>query len=176
MDKKLIFGFGSLIEESSLRATAPNATNIRPAYIKGFRRDFSLWDPVGYDETNLDLAGIPFTALDVQPIGDSEARVNGVVFEVQGDELVKMLRREKEYKRVETVAYDYKTDESVGVCEVFSAGKNNAEFDFNSVPQLRYLENYLRAVKRFGEKYYQEILNTTYIGKKALSEFPQLLL
>lgn len=173
--QKLIFGFGSLIEESSIRATAPNAGNIRPAYIKGFKRDFSLWDPVGYNETNLDLAGIPFTGLDVQLVGNPAAKVNGVVFTIQGDDLTRMLEREKEYRLVKTKAYDYESEKPVGRCEVFSSGKNNGEFDFKSAPQLRYLENYLRAAKRFGDKYYQEILDTTFIGTKSLRDFPKLV-
>jgi cation transport regulator ChaC len=175
MTRKIIFGFGSLIEEESLRATAPKATNIRPAYIKGFRRDFSLWDPLGYTETNLDLADIPFCSLDIQRTPDPKARVNGIVFTVSGQDFELLLIREKEYNLVETTAYDFRTDKAIGACEVFSSGKNNASFDFDSAPQLRYLANYLRAAKQFGNEFYQEILGTTFIGRKPLLDFPQLI-
>lgn len=174
MGKKIIFGFGSLIEEKSLWATAPNATNIRPAYIKGFRRDFSLWDPLGYTETNLDLAGIPFCSLDIQKVSNLKAIVNGVVFTVSEPDYKQLLIREKEYKLIKTMAYNYQDGKSLGICEVFSGGKNNGSFSFNSAPQLRYLKNYLQAAKRYGDKYYQEILSTTFIGIEPLSDFPRL--
>jgi cation transport regulator ChaC len=176
MTSKIIFGFGSLISEESLRATAPNATDIRPAYIKGFMRDFSLWDPLGYTITNLDLAGIPFPSLDVQKTSDPEARVNGVVFTVSNDQDYKqLLIREDEYKLVQTTAYDFYTDKAIGTCKVFSSGKNNTSFDFNSVPAKRYLEVYLQASKQFGDKFYQELLDTTFIDGRPLRDLPELI-
>jgi len=174
MISKAIFGFGSLISEESLRATAPNATDFKPAYIKGFYRDFSLLDPLGYTETNLDLAGIPFPSLDVKPIEDREARVNGVVFTVSGKDLEKILVREAEYKMVETMAYDYFNDQPLGKCSVFSSGKNNATYDYDSTPLQRYLEVYLEAGKRFGDKYYRELLATTYINGRSLNKDSRL--
>jgi len=182
MNTKMIFGYGSLIREKSLRVTAPNATDIQPAYIKGFRRDFSLLDPFGYTEqdllnygeTSLDLANIPFCGLDIKKIPDPEARVNGVVFTVSGQDLEQMMVREAEYKLVKTIAYDYPTEQPIGICEVFSAGKNNAKYDFNSAPLKRYLEIYLQAGKRYGDKYYQELLSTTFINDQPLTQVPQL--
>jgi len=174
MASKLIFGFGSLISEESMRATTPNATDFKPAYIKGFYRDFSLWDPLGYTETNLDLAGIPFPGLDVKKISDKNARVNGVTFRVEGADLEKILIREAEYKLIETTAYDYSTERAIGKCSVFSSGKNNCAYDYDSAPLQRYLEIYLQAGKRFGNKYYLELLHTTHVNGKTLDQDSKL--
>jgi len=76
--------------------TAQSAVDVRPAYIKGFRRDFSVWDAVGYNDEDL-------------------------------------------------------------------------------APQLEYLNQMLGAAKLYGETYYQETLDNTYIGNQALREFPDLL-
>lgn len=170
----MLFGFGSLISPESLKSTAPNAQAIKPAYIKGFLREFNLWDPLGYTDTNLDLAGIPFTALDVSKTEDSAARVNGVVFTVNQDDFKQLLIREQEYQLVETMAYDYETGTPLGTCAVFSAGKNNGTYSFDSAPQKRYLDNYLKAARSYGQKYYDEILDTTYINGRKLKQFPEL--
>ena len=175
MQRIVLFGFGSLIGEASLRATAPNATDIRPAYIKGFVRDFSLWDSIGFTETNLDLTGIPFCALDIQNGFDPDARVNGVSFSVDEEDFEKILVRERDYEVIETEVYDYKTNKLMGVTKVFSSGRNDGSFDFDSQAGMRYLDNYLDAGRERGDKYYQELLETTFIDGKSLNQYPQLM-
>jgi cation transport regulator ChaC len=175
MERKLVFGFGSLIGEESLRVTAPNAADIRPAYIQGFVREFNLWDADGFTERNLDLAGIPFCALDVRPISDQSARVNGVTFTVGEQDFKRLLVREEEYNVIETDAYDYETNESIGNCIVFSAGKNNGSFDFTSPAGMRYLQGYLHDARQYGDKYYQELLATTFIDGKDLYHYQQYI-
>lgn len=175
--KTLVFGYGSLISLDSIRATAPGVSSLRPVYIKGFRRDFSLHDPEGYTVTNQDLAGIPFCSLDVQPCDDPAARVNGVVFAVSNEhDLQALLHREQEYKTPKAAVYDFETDEPLGSGIVFSSGKNNGKYDSRNPAQVRYLENCLAGAKYFGEKFYEEFTRTTYIGKKSLAEIPNLIM
>lgn len=172
---KLVFGFGSLINTASLMGTAPHASDIRPCYVKGFRRDFSVWAKDGWTTTNLDFAGIPFCALDIQQNGDDNARVNGVVFTVNEDDFLQLKERECEYELIEVVVYDFKNDERIGECFVFSSCKNNGGYSFESPAQTRYLEICLAGAKQYGEDFYQTFRDTTFIGGKRLSEFPELI-
>ena len=170
----LIFGYGSLLQEESLKATVPSAKNIRPVYIKGFRRVFTLWDPVGWTETNLDLKDIPFCGVDAVPTSDKNATVNGVVFEVSADELPALLEREKEYDLIEVAAYDFSTDEPVGTCLVFSSGKETGAYDFDSEAQKRYLDVCTEGAASFGEDFLQQFLVTTYINDVSLKNIESL--
>lgn len=170
----LIFGYGSLIIPESLRATVPDAKNVHPVYVKGFKRAFSLWDPVGWSATNLDLAGIPFCALDVHKIEDKEARVNGITFEGGESQMSALLRREELYALTETTSYDFYTDKPLGNCFVFSADKHNGEYDFNSTAQQRYLQECCESAKDYGDAFHKEFLESTYIGDRPLSKVPEL--
>lgn len=166
---KTIFGFGSLIYTPSLLATAPQATNIKPAYIKGFIRNFNFWDAVGYTETNQDLAGEPMCALDIAKAKSAAARVNGVAFKVSEPDLSKLLIREEGYELLTTIAYDYVKGQPIaGDCLVFSANKNDGKYVFDGLAQQRYLDDYLRAAKQYGEQFYQEVLDTTFIDGQSL--------
>lgn len=165
------FGYGSLINTESLLATVPDARNVRPGYIKGFRRDFSIWDPIGWTQTNLDVAGEPFCGLDVMRESNQEARVNGVVFELSEGSLSALIEREREYEVIQTLAYDYDSSEEIGVCYLFSAGKNNGNFLFKSPAQIRYLEVCVNSCDKYGEKFKNEFEETTYINGKSLKQY-----
>lgn len=170
----LIFGFGSLINTDSLRRTAPNVSDIRPAIVKGFRREFNLWDSIsGWREEH--LKGIPYCALDIRNDSDEQAKVNGVVFAVDEDELSSLIKREREYRLVETTAYDFKTDEPIGTCMLFSACKDNGKYAHGSPTQIKYLGVCLEGAKRYGEEFYKTFLETTFIGNQRLSELPEII-
>ena len=175
MKSKIIFGYGSLMSKESLLVTAPNATDIRPAYIQGFIRDFSYWDPLGYTETNLDLAGIPMCSLNVYATSHNTDRVNGVAFSVDQKDYEALLIRERGQRPLSTAVYDYRTGKKIGDCVVFASQECSGSFDFDNPAQVRYLQVALEAARLLGDEFYQEVLTTTYIGKKTLSEFPQLL-
>lgn len=169
-----IFGYGSLLQLESLKATVPSARNLRPVYIKGFRREFTLWDSIGWTETNLDLAGIPFCGVDVCPVNDKNSLVNGVVFEVSEADLPALLEREKEYELVEVTAYDFTTHKPVGTCMVFSANRQTGEYDFNSAAQKRYLDVCLEGAEQYGEEFLSQFILTTFIGDKSLNRISTL--
>jgi cation transport regulator ChaC len=168
--RKVIFGFGSLLSLDSLQASAPDVIDVLPAYIHGFKRDFSLWDPIGFSKTNLDVAGIPFCALDLNPSLSSKVRVNGVVFTVSDSSFKDILEREREYRPIKTNAYDFISNEIIGECLLFSAAKNNGTYHFGSRAQARYLQICLKGAEEHGEKFYKEFLETTFINGKPLSK------
>lgn len=170
----IIFGYGSLMDDESLRATVPNAQNVKPAYIKGFRREFNYHDSEGWTESNLDVAGIPMCAVDVIPTGDGK-RVNGVTFEAEQDYFAELKRREVGYTLIEAVAYDFHADEAIGASFVFSSNQCDGTYLFDNPAQERYLKICLRAAKGFGDEFYREFLATTYIGGKTLEQVPGLI-
>lgn len=170
-----IFGYGSLLQLESLNATVTSAKNLRPVYIRGFRREFTLWDSIGWTETNLDLAGIPFCGVDVRPANDKNSLVNGVVFEVSEADLPALLEREKEYELIEVTAYDFTTHKPVGTCMVFSANKQTGEYDFNSAAQKRYLDVCLEGAEQYSKGFYDMFCDTTYIGDKKIKEIEGLI-
>jgi cation transport regulator ChaC len=174
MDTITIFGFGSLINLESLKATAPDAFGIRACYIKGFRRDFSLWNPIGWHKTNLDLAGEAFCALDVKSHSEPEARVNGIIFRVSEASYKRLIKRERGYSLVKTTAYCFESDEKVGECFVFSANKNDGTYNFDSKAQQRYLEVCLEGARLYGEPFYREFLDRAFIDGRQLAEISEL--
>jgi cation transport regulator ChaC len=175
MKELVIFGYGSLMSKESLLATAPDATNIRSVYIKGFKREFCLWDPDGWTETNLDLAGQPMCSVDIHKIDNSQARVNGVAFTVTDEDLQRLLVREQGYRLITTTLYDFDADQKLGMCQVFSANKHDGSYDFNGAAQARYLQICLDSAKQYGERFYREFLETTFIGQQRLSELSTLV-
>lgn len=170
---KRVFGFGSLINASSLHMTAPHASDIRPAYVKGFRRDFSVWAKSG--SIQLVPANTPFCALDIQECGDDELRVNGVCFTVDEDGFKRLIERECEYKPLQTIVYDFETDEKLGTCVLFSACKNNGNYESGSQAQAHYLQICIEGAKQCGDEFYRTFLDTTYVGDRCLSDMPELL-
>ena len=176
MVHKVIFGFGSLINRESLKATVSDAYDIKPCFIKGFVRDFSLWDSVGFTETNLNLKATPFCALDVKKVNDVSKIVNGVMFKTSETHFNDLLRREQGYDLIETEVYDFKTGNPLGSAFLFSANKNNGKYNFGCKAQERYLSVCLSGAKAFGEKFYSEFLDTTFIENRCLSEVLELQL
>lgn len=170
MSSKTVFGYGSLIDLDSLKATVPDAKDIRSCFVRGFTRNFSLWDPVGFNETNLDLKGLPFCALDIQKVNDPSKIVNGIVFRIDESRFNNLLKREQEYEVRETNVYDWNTKTILGPAFLFSSNKNNGKYNFGSAAQERYLELCLKGAKTFGEDFYKTFLETTYLNGKKLTE------
>jgi cation transport regulator ChaC len=175
MKDKIVFGYGSLIDLESLRATAPNAYNIQPTYIKGYKREFCLWDSAGWTESNLDLAGEPMCAVDIHASSRANSLVNGVAFNVSGEDLKSLIKREQNYELITTPIYDFETNKELGICYVFSANKHDGTYDYKSAAQARYLKICLDSSKQYGERFYKEFLRTTYASKKRLDEMSSSL-
>lgn len=173
--KAKIFGYGSLINKKSLQASLPNVQEIAPAYIKGFRREFNYPELVGWKSHNLDLAGIPFCAINVSTVDDDSQKVNGVIFEIQRNDLAALRRRELDYELVETEAFDFQSGKEIGTCSVFVSDKCDGTYKFDEPAQERYLQVCLDGAKELGAVFYQEFLATTYIKGTALGHMSELV-
>lgn len=173
MDSIDIFGYGSLVNRQSLLDTSPDAAAIRPAYIKGFKRSFNLWDAKGLTAKHHGrLRAQPYCALDVEEsAGDN---VNGVVFTI-ADSLAAIKAREHLYRLVEVKAFGFEDNAPIGKVLVFIAGKNDGSYAMDSPAQTRYLDMCLAGAKDYGTDFYNQFLATTYIGNQTLTDLPQLL-
>ena len=72
-----IFAYGSLINESDLRRTVPEARNILPAKLYGYKRVFDLVSTYRFDPHT----GIPICVLNLHRSSSSDF-VNGISFEM----------------------------------------------------------------------------------------------
>jgi hypothetical protein len=175
MASTIIFGFGSLINTGSLRSTVFDVEDIKPAYVKGFIREFNLWDSIGFKTDTSGFMGVPYCALDVKKISNPKSKVNGIAFKVEDTQLDKLKSREHGYKLIKTTVYDFKTNKKLGEGHLFSACKNDGKYEFGSRVQSRYLGICLEGAKRFGDEFYREFLNTTYIEDKSLNEVRKVI-
>lgn len=173
-DSLMVFGYGSLINQQSLRSTVPDAYNIQPAYIQGFRRDFNMWDAEGWKVTQPDVMGVPFCAVDVGVAALTD-EVNGVVFAMSPQHFAALKQRENQYELIETPAYNFADGTPIGNCWVFSANKHNGSYVFNEPAQDRYLEIMLEAAAEHGAAFYSQFLATTYIDDTPLSAMSELI-
>ena len=168
-----IFGYGSLINRRSLLDTSPEATEIRPAYVKGFKRSFNLWDAKGLTaKSHGPLRGQPFCALDIEE--SSGGDVNGLVFTIM-ESLQDIKAREHMYKLIETEVFDFKSNQSIGKAYVFSAGRRDGSYVVDAPAQVRYLGMCLAGARAHGQEFYDKFLTTTYIGQQVLADLPDLL-
>lgn len=168
-----IFGYGSLINKQSLLFTSPDARGITAAYVKSFKRSFSLWDEKGLTSyAHGSLRGQPYCALDIKKM--SRGQVNGVVFTITAS-LDDLKKREHMYSLIKAEAFDFANDESLGEVLVFSGGHNDGLYDVDSPAQARYLGMCLAGAATYGQEFYKMFLATTYIGNQTLLKFPKLL-
>lgn len=97
-----IFGYGSLISESSVSRTLSRevmARDLVPATLHGYQRDWGIAIPVVFDDGGVELAAF----LDVQPAPG--ALVNGVLIAVTGTELATVARREAQYDVIDVTEH-----------------------------------------------------------------------
>lgn len=87
--KEYIFGYGSLIERQSRLRTTPDAETVYPIVVKGFQRGW-------FARTG--AAGLSTTFLGC--VKDSVSKTNGIIYEVNPDELEWLDQREKGYQRI----------------------------------------------------------------------------
>lgn len=173
-DKIKIFGYGSLLLDSSLRRTVKNPMNATPAFVKGYIRNFSFDGVNGYTYEGVpeDVFGIPFNGanmINAQP----DEMVNGVVFEVDEQDFAELKIRETNYHLVKTNYYDFKNQKLLGECSTFISEFVRNKFEYN-VAQKYYVDICLEGARSFGIDFFEEFLKTTYINENRIDKVPAL--
>ncbi|MGV3601166.1 MAG: gamma-glutamylcyclotransferase family protein [Dyadobacter fermentans] len=100
--KTFIFGYGSLINLSSLSRTMQQEMveeDIIPVKLRGFTRIWNLKAPIFSDNLKKEITGM-FLNIRSRP----ESWVNGVIFEVSEEQLKYLDLRERNYSRLDVTA------------------------------------------------------------------------
>ena len=119
-----IFGYGSLLSESSAKRTCPNLTNFRVASIKGWERIFSLVSVSQLKNGNANVEENQIAALAVRKSTNPSALCIGTLFDIEEKDLLELTRREHRYNMTEIQAFDGPNDSTSVTCIVFTASSD----------------------------------------------------
>lgn len=166
-----VFGYGSLMNVESLRQDVSDPSDIETGLIKGYRRVFNKWDPVGFRKGKK-FAGEGFCAVNVVEGGAKDV-VNGVVFSVDEKGFKNLVAREQGYKKVQINVFKHN---GVLLCTavVFLATDAHAEYDFSGDAQEHYLKACLDGARSWGDDFYNQFLKTTFVGNKHLRTIKEI--
>ena len=162
-----IFGYGSLINEESLRRTVPNAFNLFPAKVKGFVRVFNL--PT--QRKRCSEKGCPIAVLNIEK-SEWNQEINGLCFEMNVEEFDALQERERSYELIEIEIEDYEGNLHKGF--TFRVLHYDAyPYIFGSSTQDEYMQICIEGCKTFGDEFLEDFMKTTYIGNKTLEEIKE---
>ncbi len=163
METIKIFGYGSLINEDSLKKTCSNAKIIYPAKLYGFIRVFNVPAANRFcSQTHK-----PCAVLNAEKSEWNEY-INGVCIEVPKDDFSDLLEREKNYELVQIDIEHFKENKTQRVFMFRSLHFESYDYIWNSIEQEEYLEICEEGCKKFGEEFLKEFRKTTFIGTSSL--------
>lgn len=153
-----IFAYGSLMNDNDLRRTVPDAKNIFPVKLHGYRRVFNLESTYRFDS----VTGIPICALNLETVSSSDF-VNGTCFDMDHDSFDSLLEREKAYDLVEETVYDYFDNNTKYKALFFmSTRNNNYPYQIKSELQADYLKICVESCYKYGEDFLDEFKRSTH--------------
>lgn len=152
-----IFAYGSLINQTSLTKTVPEARNVIPAKVFGFSRMFNLASNYRFDPDH----NSPVCVLNIAE-GDAESVVNGICFEMDEVSIDKLLEREKGYDFCRIKAQHYYQDDRVFEAYYFRAYQFTPyKYLPNSSSQQHYLDLCLQGSQAYGDDFVTDFKNST---------------
>lgn len=158
-----IFGYGSLINENSLKKTCSNAKILYPAKLYGFVRVFNIPSAIRF----CSLANKPCAALNAEKSEWNEY-INGVCIEIPKTDFQKLLEREKGYELVQVDIEHFVEEKTQRVFMFRSLHFESYDYIWNSIEQKEYLQICEEGCKKFGEEFLREFRKTTFIGTSTL--------
>lgn len=163
MEKTRVIGYGSFLDEVSLSKTI-KPRPARLVWVRGYRRIFNL-KPSRMKLYHIGGEGIKVAVANIEPAED--AKVNGVVLDVDQDELQKLMIRQQSYRIKELPYYDYETGEVLGKAMVFIGNKifrSQRIIEDYFLPIPSYLKMVRDAAYRISGKFGKDFDDTTYIA------------
>ncbi|UFX83232.1 gamma-glutamylcyclotransferase family protein [Candidatus Absconditicoccus praedator] len=161
-----VFGFGSLINEDSLRKTAPNAFDLKVGYIYGYNRIFDIKASNRF----CSICGKYTSALNIFEV-DYESFMGGVLFEVSEKEFGYLKEREKSYIMKQIEVYNQFGEFIDNAYVFYRKGHKKYGFLKNSPKQREYLSLCVAGASSIGESFAKNFYQTTFIGEKTLEEY-----
>jgi cation transport regulator ChaC len=157
MDTTRIFAYGSLLKETSLRKTVPDAQDIYPARVFGFRRVFSLASHYRFCE----ITGKPVCVLNVER-REPESAMNGICFEMDRGSIEALVSREQIYSMHPVTVHDYHGVRPAQTAFLFWASDYEPYcYLAESQAQRHYLDVCLRGCEVFGAKFLEDFRSST---------------
>ncbi len=181
-----LFGYGSLISETSARRTCPNLQNFHHVYAKNVARVFGKVNPQSLlrGEGNLETMEVAPVIL----VEKESAITYGCSFDIPEDEWPALQMREFDYGEGEITVFDIKTHQPKTV-KTFFGLKTDNEIPKNTemakqywydvrqhyqgkmyrddvLPEPLYLERCLNAFKQVGIEMYDNFLDQTYLADR----------
>lgn len=159
-NKIMIFGYGSLLSEESLKRTAPNSKIVSIGILKNYMR---IFNKPAKNET--------IAALNI--VKSKGNFVNGVVIELHKEDFFNLVSREFRYDMILV-----QVQTSIGQVEAYTFSYNQGderEFLESSYGQIKYLEVCIRGAKQRGEEFYKQFLETTLIKETILPKDSQTI-
>lgn len=152
-----IFAYGSLISQSSLKKTVPEARNIFPAATHGLKRVFNLASTYRFDEQQQ----APVCVLSAEADA-ADSVMNGICFEMDEISLDNLLRRESGYDFVRIQAHHYHDRKDIFEAYYFRAkAAEPYRYLANSDAQRHYLRLCLSGSAEFGTSFVEDFKRST---------------
>lgn len=167
-EKTTIFGFGSLLNNASLRATIPDVTAVDPVVLEDYARVF---ETVSTNRFAADRT--PVCVLNIRQ--EAAGRVNGVCFDVSQKYFDSLLAREEAYTLAEVSVACFTTGKKrLAYAFLGKEEMKNSNFLFGEPTQMDYLQLCIDGAKDFGDEFYKMFLETTHINEKKLTEIDEI--
>ncbi|MEM6450648.1 MAG: gamma-glutamylcyclotransferase family protein [Cyanobacteria bacterium P01_D01_bin.105] len=160
--------YGSLINKAQLYQKLNLQSEACPVFIQGYRRIFNQ-EPSWRQGFNQHRAVLNI-------VKSATDYFNGLLVDIQDDSAFEHLdKREKGYERITINCSQlaHFTDTSCSICSEATyiylghPGKQNNGI----LPNREYLELCLRGAKQWGEEFYKQFVQTTYVGTHTLEIF-----
>ncbi len=154
-----IIGYGSLLNKASAERTVVCCAEPRPIRVYGWRRVFNIICDEDKDLKTMDKA-----VLNVVP--DKDAFFNGVLLEIDEDDLERLKMRECEYTIVTVDVCCFRTNEKLGKAILFVGKPDRLTYFIHPDPD--YYQLCREGAASFGEDFLKEWDETTFhaCGKK----------
>lgn len=152
-----IFAYGSLLNESSLRKTVPEARNVFPARVFGFKRVFNLASHIRYcSDRRAPVCVLNLTAI------SSNIAMNGTCFEMDNRSFEALIRREQIYQMYDVQVVEYHDPACVYAAKLFWA-KHHQSYRYlrDSENQRHYLNLCLAGCGAYGQQFVDDFKGTT---------------
>jgi cation transport regulator ChaC len=153
-----IFAYGSLMNSRDLMRTVPEARNMIPVKLYGYKRVFNLESTYRFDP----LTNIPICVLNIESSYSLDF-VNGICFDMDYQSFDDLLEREKAYDLIEAVVYEY-FDDSKNYEAYFFVSKDSEKYPYRleSDLQLDYLEICIEGCSDYGQEFLEDFKRSTH--------------
>ena len=157
-----IFGYGSLLCEDSFKKTVSKYALLGPATLPNYKRVFCVESPGRKNEKTR----TPASVLNIEK--DDCCKIMGILYDIHENELDNLHLREKGYDLKEIVLLD-----GTKANTYIHPSKTCYQFITGDPVQQEYLNICLEATKRLGEEFYDNFIDTTFIGAQSVREWLQ---